>query len=201
MSIFFALLGGFLYRWRGSASKYKKYFPRPFNQIVFAYPYAIAAYYFSFWGYELWAAGIVLMITTLTTLTGHGNGMDMGKAPRGEEDETLEFVVKWIHGKIPEYWYDVILMAWLGLTISLPAAIATLNPVIAASGILRSPAYMIGWAMHDNLPKVQKEHSNGEIYYGIKYLPRHFDVATEIGEFLTGLLLWGVLFFVMGQHG
>ena len=39
----FALYGGALYRWRGHASDWKKYFPRPWNQMLFALPYGLAA--------------------------------------------------------------------------------------------------------------------------------------------------------------
>lgn len=164
--ILFALYGGCLYRWRGHASKYKKYFPRPFNQILFAAPYAYYTYvtYPDIW----WLALIIWVLATLATLTGHGNALDMGTAPRGK-DETLEFAVKWLHKKIPEYWYDVILMAWLGLAKTLPCGIVCLNPFIAVSGILKAVAYMIGWQVSPS------------------------NYATSIGEFLTGLFLYGVL--------
>lgn len=69
-----ALVGGFLYRWRGHAGPYKKYFPRPFNQIAFALPYALATIpqAATLWGPSWWWAPPVLVLTTAAVLTGHG---------------------------------------------------------------------------------------------------------------------------------
>ena len=69
-------------------------------------------------------------------------------------------------GTAKEYWYDVGGMAISGLTYTLPCGIATLNPLIALSGALKAPAYMISWALFK---------------------------GTEIGEWLTGAFLWGTL--------
>jgi hypothetical protein len=197
----FGLLGAVLYRWRGHASEYKKYLPRPFNQIAFSIPYAYFAYLLCPYsiGVSLFIASIVLVLTTLALVTGHGNAMDMGQAPRGE-DETLEFTVKWIHGihgKIPECLYDFILMMVLGIAVTLPCGIATLNPFIALSGALKAPAYAIGHIMFKLSPTRLKVDGAENTYYGIKFLPRHLDVATEIGEFLTGFFLWGCLFLLV----
>jgi len=185
------LIGGLLNRWRGHGSQYKRFFPRPAPQIAFSLAYAYTAWLSG----GLLVGGLVLILTTLAMVTGHGNAHDMGKSPRGE-DETLEFTVKWLHGKIPEYWYDVLLMSVLGLAISLPCGIATLNPLIALSGLLKAPAYMIGHYMYDNSPKVARKDNEGKTYQGIQYLPRHLDYATELGEFFTGLFLWTSLFLL-----
>lgn len=102
--------------------------------------------------------------------TGHGNGMDLGTRPRGE-DERLEFLIKWLHGKIPEYWYDVLLLSVTGVAAIFGAAIAFafINPVfsgmILLGGALKGPAYIIGYKL------------------SAKW-------KTQIGEFLTGFFAY-----------
>lgn len=167
------LLGAFLYRWRGMAHPYKKYFPRPFNQAAFAFPFAVAAFlYYDGFEFQGWAwaiAGVVWVLTTLGALTGHGRGMDLGETDKGEP-ETLEFLIAWLKPKVSLYWYDAALLAVTGLAITLPAGIATLNPILALSGILKAPAYMIGKFCFT------KEH-------------------VEAGELLTGAVLWSMVFY------
>ena len=162
LKIIFSLLGGCLYRWRGHASKYKKYFPRPFNQIVFAAPYAAITYLATgLW----WAALIVLALTTLATLTGHGNHLDLGTMPEGKP-ETTEFLIKPFKSKLPSYWYDVLGMSMSGMLITASAGIATGNIPLILSGLLKGPAYMIGNKTTND---------------------------TALSEFLTGLFLYGAL--------
>lgn len=158
--------GAALYRWRGHGSKYKKYFPRPFNQIAFALPYALVAWAAtSNW----WIAGAVLFVSTLGLVTGHGKFMDLGHTLRESEDETLEFSIKFLEGRISNYWYDALGLAVTGLAVTVPAGIALANPVLSLTGILKAPAYMIG----------RKWGPAGK--------------ETEVGEWLTGAFLWGSL--------
>lgn len=202
--LIFGIIGLFLYRWRGHASRYKKYFPRPFNQITFALPFTTFSYLSvpdeivlfnsNFLYFDVFVGFVVGITTVLALLTGHGNNHDLGRDKRGD-DETMEFVVKWLHGRITEYWYDVIAMSWYGACITLPCAIATGNIFVALSGLLRGPAYMIGWFMQKNSTRVLRV-EDGREYYGIKYMPKYFDVATAIGEALTGLFLLGSLGFI-----
>lgn len=167
-NILFALYGGALYRWRGHASKYKKYFPRPFNQIAFAAPYAALCYPVIGW----WCLGI-LVVTTLSVLTGHGKWMDLGTWDEKASDETIEFPIKFLESKLSSYWYDVVGMSWSGLVITIPAAIVTISPLLAVSGSLKGVAYMIGRKFFDE------------------------DVATDRGEFLTGFFLYLCLAFYL----
>lgn len=161
MILLMAIVGACLYRWRGHASKYKKFFPRPFNQIAFALPYAFIALQVS------WYAGlIVLAATVLALLTGHGNFFLRGT---GGKPETTEFLVSWAKPYMSLYWYRVMGLSMTGLLVTLPCGIATLNPVIALSGILKGAAYVI----------------SNKLKYG----------DTEKAEFFTGLFLWGVLGF------
>lgn len=150
-----AILGGICYRWRGHSSKYKKYFPRPLNQIAFAVPYAWVTYQtIGFW------AVAVLAVTTLGVLTGHGRGFN-NDALQGEP-ETTEYLILWLQPYMPLSLYKFLIMSITGLAITLWAGIATLNPLLALSGILKGVAYFI-------------------------------TRDTRVGEFFTGIFLWGSL--------
>lgn len=145
--------------------KWKKYFPRPFNQIVFAAPYSYVCYDVIGW----WCV-LLLVPTTLALLTGHGKFMDLGAWDRAADDETLEFIIKPLEGRVPTYWYDLAGLAVTGIAVTLAAGlvIGFSNPlaggVLALSGGLKAAAYAIGG-------------------------------NTERGEFLTGFLLYLVLSF------
>jgi len=134
--IWWALAGGILYRWRGHASDYKKYFPRPWNQIAFALPYA----WFAYQQVGYWAI-LVLIFTTLGTITGHGRGFN-NDTLQGDP-ETLEWPISWMQLYVPLQFYKFMIMVMTGLAISLPAGLATLNPVLALSGALKGVAYYI----------------------------------------------------------
>lgn len=134
MILIAAILGACLYRWRGHASKYKKYFPRPFNQIAFALPYALVALHAP-WFVVL----AVLIATTCAILTGHGNFFN--NKTYGKDPETTEFVILWLKPHIPLKLYKFIGMSITGLVITLPSGIATLNPLLAVSGVLKGVAY------------------------------------------------------------
>ena len=197
MNLYFAfilgLAGAVIYRWRGHASVYKKYFPRPANQIAFASAYAYIAYLET----NLFIGCICLIVATLATLSGHGNYFIGGKHPTPYEPETTECVILWLKPHLPDYIYRNLGMAVTGLVVTIPCGIATLNPFIALSGALKAPAYMIGHYIHTHAPMVNKINGVGNPYKGVRYLPRHLDLSTEMGEFLTGLFLWGSLWLLV----
>lgn len=172
---FLILAGAWLYRWRGAAHAKKHWFPRPFNQIVFAAPYALITLFF-WWGalgkLALLPAGMVWVLATLGTLTGHGRGMDLGDTDKGDP-ETLEFTIKWLKPHVSLYWYDMILLSVTGLAITLPAGIATLNLWIGLSGAFKGPAYAVS---------------------------KFFNHGTAGGEMLTGAVLWGALNALRGAN-
>lgn len=168
LDFFMILSGALLYRWRGMAHPKKHWFPRPLNQMAFALPYAVIAAVFWWAALGWWALAVGFVVWTLSTLgvlTGHGRGMDLGYTDAGEP-ETLEFLVAWLKPYIPLYWYDVILLSVTGLAVTLPAGIATMDPVLGLSGALKGPAYMIA---------------------------KFGSTSTEGGELLTGAALWGAL--------
>lgn len=116
--------------------------------------------------------------------TGHGGGIDAGTSEVVRDDEKLEAIIKPLHGKISEYWYDILLLAVTGIATTLVAGImlAFLNVwagmAVALSGLTKGPAYMIGWAIYPN--------GSG------KGIP-HLNEATAIGEFLTGFFAYLIL--------
>lgn len=190
----FALLGGWLSRMCGGAPPK---LPLGLDQWLYALPYlliGIPAIPFIVSALRLppkhrQVAGFCsLEVSYLGAFagkrTGHGNGFDLGHAERGKDDEALEFIVQPLHGKIPEYWYDALLVAVTGLAVTLAAGIvvSVINPLagvlLALSGLSKAPAYMIGWAIYPN-------HSGK----GIPYL----NESTAIGEFLTGFFGYGFL--------
>lgn len=189
-----------LNRWRGHASKYKRYFPRPLPQLCLALPFGIIAHLNTqlppFIPYQELAA--VTLLTWGAFLTGWGNVYDLGHAPRGKKLEKIEYPIHWLHGRIPEYWYDFIGMALRGIVITLPAGLATLNPWLALSGASMALAYAIGWVINDYAithGKTERRVSwtGTETYLAIRFLPRHLDGATELGELFTGLLFGAAL--------
>jgi len=205
-----ALLGAALYRWRGHASPIKKYFPKPWPQIVFGLPYASIAAAASYW-----LALPVGILTYAGLVTGHGQYF-LSLHPKSIKPEFVDFALVPFFGADPRsqvsndsdafdgitaygadrlYWRCVAGMALTGLLVTLPAGIACLNPLLALSGALKAPAYMIGHFVFYHSDKEMKsgiDQYGGKInYFGITWLPQHLDLDTEIGEFLTGLFLWG----------
>ncbi len=51
--------------------------------------------------------GVVFVATFLMVSTGHGRWMDLGHVDKPVEDETMEFAIKWLYGRVNEYWYDL----------------------------------------------------------------------------------------------
>ena len=119
-----SLAGAILYRWRGSASKYKKFFPRPASQITFSLPYA----YFAYLSAGLWGGLIVLAITTAFVLSGHGNFFPKVPFKDPYDPETLEYPILFLKGRIPDCLYKFLGMAVTGLAVSLPCGIDTKPP-------------------------------------------------------------------------
>ena len=119
----------------------------------------------------------------------HGGGMDLAhnsKEPgAGRTPEKLEYLILWLHGRIDQYRYDLLLLTIIG-------AFSTLAPalvigweyplhglaVLLGGAIGKPMGYAIGWKIYPN--------AHGE---GIK----HLDHATAIGEFLTGVFAYGGL--------
>ncbi len=198
--ILFSLCGGWISRMCGGGPPK---LPWGIDQWLYAAPFALmgfpAAGIISAWcgfklcwtkniesegfGFELLLLVLCFASVFLGKRTGHGNGISLGRSPKGD-DEPFELFIKGLHGKIPEYWYDVLLLSFTGfMTVLIPAVVvAPFNLFAAAllilSGLLKGPAYMIGWAIYPE--------GSGR---GIP----HLSEATAVGEFLTGFFGWGGL--------
>lgn len=162
-----ALIWGWISRMAGGAPPKLLY---GLDAWLYALPYAIICLP-SFWSIPAY------LIAALGKRLGHGRGISL-KAPLIGEPEKIEWLTIWVKPYIPVYWYKVLILSATGLVCSLVAGIICGSWIIALSGLLKGPAYMIGWAIY---PK-----GTGR---GIKYL----NEATAIGEFLTGFLCIGVL--------
>lgn len=166
LDLFLILAGAYVYRMRGGM---KPSFPRPIDQLIFALPYGIYTWYVWYyqmdlrWEYALPLSIAVWGITAAAVAKGHGNSMDLGEYDR--EPEWYEFAIRWLKPHMPLYWYDALGCAISGLTYTLVPGLVTLNPVLALSGLLKGPAYMIA---------------------------KKAEARTEGGELLTGAALWGI---------
>lgn len=157
----FILLGGFISRMCGGG---KPKLPLGIDQWLYAIPYGVITYLYS--QSILWSV-LAYLGAFLGKRTGHGGWMDLGTWTKPREDERLEFIIKALHGKIYEYWYDFIGLCLVGLAVSLMSAVivGSVSPlagfILMLSGALKAVAYSIGW-------KIRRK-------------------PTEIGEFLTGI--------------
>lgn len=168
--------------------------PLGLDQWIYAAPYGIVVFLellstvgtlYDPYPWHVWyLSAFALLCAFLGKRTGHGGGIDLGRWNKDRDPERLEFIIIRLRGRIPEYWYDVLLLSLTGLAVTLVPGIlvAFVNPwgvAIALSGILKGPSYMVGWKIY---PKGKG--------WGIP----HLNEATAIGEFLTGLTGWGFLF-------
>lgn len=173
--ILLSIIGGILYRMRGGWPDW----PRPIEQMLFCLPVLVLCLPL---GYL--SAACLYAVSVAACCMGHGHNMDLGSYEGEAEYEVYEKYTGYykLHGKIPEYWYDVGGVAISGLLITLP--LIFVSPVLAFSGVLKAPAYMIGWLMHPN-------YDDGKIKISIGKFT--IDSATAWGEFLTGVFIWGSL--------
>ena len=186
------ILGAFLSRWHGGG--FISGSPKLLKAFLWSLPFALAtgaAYQVDGHSWTVTAIVSVLVLAGCMVFknTGHGGGMDLAhnnKEPgAGREPEKLEYLILWLHGRMPQYWYDFTLLTIIGTASTLlPAvAIGIINPlagmIVLAGGTLGKPCgYAIGWLIY---PK-----GSGK---GIEDL----DHATAIGEALTGLFAYTAL--------
>lgn len=195
--IAFALLGGWLSRMCGGAPPK---LPWGMDQWLYASPYglislpassAILLLLFTinvkpraYWKFVALIALLPYFGAFLGKRTGHGGGIDAGTSKKNREDESLEFLIKPLHGNIDEYWYDMLLLAITGIATTLLAGTIicfldiAAGTLILVSGGFKAVAYMIGWTIYPS--------GKG------KGIP-HLNEATAIGEFLTGIFAYAAL--------
>jgi len=169
--------GALVSRWHGGGFFD---FPKILKSIVWALPFSMLA---AFMVYDAhlkieWAGAAFLgclAICALGKSSGHGGFFDLGTWEKPRDDERLEFLIKHLKTKIPEYWYDAAGLAIVGIAAVLGAAIAMafVNPIFSVililCGAAKAPAYMIGWAVFSTNRRGR---------------------ATETGEYLTGFFAY-----------
>lgn len=188
--VIWAFAGGLLYRWRGSPGGL-----RPETQMGFALPYALAVVLYWLPYSEPVAFGLGLLSFTaslLAQLTGHGNFQDLGHFTKPTSSEKVEFLIKWLKPHLPAYWYDVTGSALIGLLITLMPGALMASPFVSLSGALMAPAYMIGWYLWDHDVNLYK-------YIHEKLYP-FIDAPTAIGEYMSGVFLWGAFGIYVTTH-
>lgn len=178
IEIIIALIGALLYRMRGAGHEpllgLSDRDQKIIYMLAFSSIYATAA----FCSAGTWAGLIVWAVTFGAITTGHASYIDLahvvdGSAGAPADGQKDEWYGTWIPGS--GYWHEFAGLAVSGLLITLPAGIATLNPLIGFSGVLKAPAYAVSWYVAD----------------------RTKWKAVPIGESLTGFLLWGSLALVV----
>jgi len=127
----------------------------------------------------------VLVWSMVFKNTGHGGGFDLGHSDKepgaGRDPEKLEYFILWLHGKIPRYWYDFLMMSIIGIFSTAGAAVAVgwfntlAGVVIAMGGLAKSISYAIGWWLDDRGYLIG--------------LPETINHPTAIGEVLTGVFM------------
>lgn len=162
------IAGLFIGRWNGGGRPaWLKWLDNPFSQALYAYPILLilcAAVPAMVQTNPEWLSNfhlaLVYIFTVIMILKGHGHNMDLGTAdPRGEP-EWYEGIIQPLYGKIPNYWYDALGLVISGVTYTLPAGLYLGNPLLAISGAIKAPAYMLGRALYDwkpeffNMPKL-----------------------------------------------
>lgn len=192
--IVWVLFFGFLYRWRGVSNQqvFGQPMRHPFIQIMFTFPAALLAYYHCA-AYPLpewfpgflwpWAAGLFAWTVALAgVVTGHGNGQDLGAAPRGKP-EKLEYLILWLEPYMPPYWYDALLLLVIGVVTVLGLFLVTMHPAYLLLGVAPPFGYMIGRDIYN----ATREGGLTDADF-----PRWLKSPTDWGELCEGLA-WGIL--------
>lgn len=127
--------------------------------------------------------------------TGHGGGMDLAHSPKepnaGREPEKLEYLMLWLHGKIDQRLYDLILVTLTGVAVTFVSAVICFcygliipGIILLIAGAAKGLAYEIGWRLFDVEAGAGRVNGHTMLRY-----PQHLDHPTAIGEFLTGIFL------------
>ena len=188
--ILFAALGAFLSRWHGGGfgggSKVLK-------NIIWALPFGCASFYITAQNAGV-KIGVIFglsafLLCLIGKATGHGGGMDLAHSLEepgaGRRPEKLEYLILGLHGKMPQYWYDALLLMISGFAAVSGAVFVFcyvnfwFGVIIALGGLSKALAYIIGWSL------VDEDILDMDL--------KDFDEATEIGEFLTGFFAYGGL--------
>lgn len=184
--IIFALMGAGLYRWRGVSNQGVVH---PTIQILFTFPFALYTFYHAhmfFFSGERWpyaAAAIAWAVALAATLTGHGNGQDLGTAPRGKP-ERLEYLILWLEPYLPAYWYDALLLLVIGCATVGATVALTANPYFSLVAFAAPLGYMIG--------RLDLKFCNLVGLTATEH-PLWIQSPTDFGEWWYGMLFWSFI--------
>lgn len=177
-----SLLGGILSRWHGSGW----YGSKVSKSILWALLPSMAAFNFVLESTQslkiaLIAQGIAFPLCALGIATGNSRFRDLGMFRGSNRRVKLEFIIKWLDGRIPEYWYDVMGLSVIGFA-AVSGFVLTVvwgDPVaagiVAVGGLLKPVGYCVGLAMAKR---------------GWVFTDRNFNV---LGEFVAGALAYGAM--------
>jgi len=187
MILLFSIIGGVISRMDGKDGN-------PWN-FLFCLPYAGIAFYaltlpdsaFLQFPWLVWLFTAFAYVGAVAgKVTSHGGWIDMGTWTKERREMKLEFLIKWLRGKINEYWYDYIGNVLTGVLVSLLCSIVVLVAghtsaalVLLAGGLAKGTAYQIGWAVQKSI---------------LHKMPEEIDEQTEIAEFLTGAFSYASIY-------
>ena len=166
------IIGGLVSAWHGGRIIGGS--PKILKAFVWAFPFSFLAYFET----NIYLAAIALALCMLGKNTGHGRGFDLTKPKEeGTKPERLEFLISWIEGKIPNYWYEVLFMALVGFA--------------AVSGGVLALAFV-------SLPSAALL-AVGGLFKGVNAVI--FDEKTEAREYADGVTAYTALAIVGGFIG
>lgn len=170
-----ALLGAILYRLRGLDNKVA----RTIGLVGWSLSLGAACLLFAPW----WVGILVAVGSAAMVSRGHGDWQDWGHSHLSDPDEWLNPIVHRLTSERDGPAHDALGMALSGMATTLPLAIALFvyRPLagflLLLAGLLKALAYAIGWWIFG--------------IFGRDAGPRHLKAGTEMGEALTGALLFG----------
>ena len=169
-----SITGGFISRWHGGGYFHS---PKFWRNSAWALPFAAVVWYTT----QTWWMGIIaFLLCFLGKTLGHGRFMSLNLPMKGDP-EKIEYLILWLYGKIPLYWYKCLGLALVGLTaVSGAALLPWLDAsIVLLAGLVGKPVgYMIGWAISPNYRSL-------------------LGSATAWGEFLTGVFVFAALGWVV----
>lgn len=154
----YAVLGGLLYRWRGSSLWTP---PRPVLQAVIALPFAAAAP-------GSWLVAALVWIWTAGALClGHGQYQGMGDTPEGTDRSSVDWLLRWMGGPPGGLARCVAGMALTGMLVTLPVGLALGSPVVALAGAGKSLCYLVGTRVRWQVLGDTSETLTGILFWGL----------------------------------
>lgn len=156
------------------------------HNVLWSLPLAIlSGWSLAKFGYDGWiclsSATASFLICMALKATGNGTFRDMGHMAYPEKPEKIEHLILPLHGKISEYFYDMIgnILLGVGSVLGLIIVLSFVNTILAVAmfigGASKAIGYMVGWTLKSN--------------------------QTEVGELLSGFFVgvpaWAVFLMIL----